>query len=169
MIMKGFEHMSKTITICFSASGVTKRAAKLIADTLNTELIEIMPETPYTKEDLNWRDKSSRTSLEMSDKSTRPEIQNEKLDFSGVDTVFLGFPIWWYVAPTIVNSFLEANDFTGKTIYLLATQGSFGFASSTSDVKDLAKGAEVVEGLSIYCDDIPNARAEITEWLKKIK
>ena len=150
MIMKGFEHMSKNITICFSASGVTKRAAKLIADTLNTELIEIMPETPYTKEDLNWRDKSSRTSLAMSDKSTRPEIQNEKIDFSGVDTVFLGFPIWWYVAPTIVNSFLEANDFSGKKIVLFATSGGSDFGKTVQFLKNSVSADTVIEEGKVF-------------------
>ena len=150
MIMKGFEHMSKNITICFSASGVTKRAAKLIADTLNTELIEIMPEKPYTKEDLNWRDKSSRTSLELSDKSTRPEIQNEKIDFSGVDTVFLGFPIWWYVAPTIVNSFLEANDFSGKKIVLFATSGGSDFGKTVKFLKNSVSADTVIEEGKVF-------------------
>ncbi len=145
--MKGFEKMSKNITICFSASGVTKRISQLIADTLQSELIEITPKTPYTREDLNWRDKSSRTTLEMSDKSSRPEITNEKLDLSGVDTVFLGFPVWWYIAPTIVNTFLEANDFSNKRIVLFATSGGSGFGKTVQFLKNsVSDNAELIEG-----------------------
>ena len=128
--------MSKYITICFSASGVTKKAASLIADTLSSKLVEIVPKVPYTKEDLNWRNKSSRTTLEMSDKSSRPEITNDKVDLSGVETVFLGFPIWWYIAPTIVNTFLEANDFSGKRIVLFATSGGSDFGKTVQFLKN---------------------------------
>ena len=139
--------MSKNITVCFSASGVTKRAAQLIADTLNTELIEITPKTAYTKEDLNWRDKNSRSTLEMSDKSSRPEITNEKVDFSGVDTVFLGFPVWWYIAPTIVNTFLEANDLSGKRIVLFATSGGSDFGKTVQFLKNsVASDTMISEG-----------------------
>ncbi|WP_028509741.1 flavodoxin [Ruminococcus sp. NK3A76] len=139
--------MSKNITVCFSASGVTKRAAQLIADTLNTELIEITPKTAYTKEDLNWRDKNSRSTLEMSDKSSRPEITNEKVDLSGVDTVFLGFPVWWYIAPTIVNTFLEANDLSGKRIVLFATSGGSDFGKTVQFLKNsVASDTVISEG-----------------------
>ncbi len=139
--------MSKNITVCFSASGVTKRAAQLIADTLNTELIEITPKIAYTKEDLNWRDKNSRSTLEMSDKSSRPEITNEKVDLSGVDTVFLGFPVWWYIAPTIVNTFLEANDLSGKRIVLFATSGGSDFGKTVQFLKNsVASDTVISEG-----------------------
>ena len=139
--------MSKYITICFSASGVTKKTASLIADTLSSELVEIVPKVPYTKEDLNWRNKSSRTTLEMSDKSSRPEITNDKVDLSGVETVFLGFPIWWYIAPTIVNTFLEANDFSGKRIVLFATSGGSDFGKTVQFLKNsVSPDTEIVEG-----------------------
>ena len=139
--------MSKNITICFSASGVTKRTAQLIANTLDTELLEIIPKEAYTKQDLNWRDKSSRTTLEMSDKTSRPEIVNEKADLSDVDTVFLGFPMWWYIAPTIVNTFLEANDLSGKKIVLFATSGGSGFGKTVQFLKNsVSPDTEIVEG-----------------------
>ena len=139
--------MSKNITICFSASGVTKRAAGLIADTLHSELIEIIPNIPYTREDLNWRNKSSRSTLEMSDKSSRPEISNPPVDFEDVDTVFLGFPVWWYIAPTIVNTFLEANDLSGKRIVLFATSGGSGFGKTVQFLKNsVSPDTEIVEG-----------------------
>ena len=139
--------MSKNITICFSASGVTKRTAQLIANTLDTELLEIIPKEAYTKQDLNWRDTSSRRTLEMSDKTSRPEIVNEKADLSDVDTVFLGFPMWWYIAPTIVNTFLEANDLSGKKIVLFATSGGSGFGKTVQFLKNsVSPDTEIVEG-----------------------
>ena len=156
--------MSKYITICFSASGVTKKAASLIADTLSSKLVEIVPKVPYTKEDLNWRNKSSRTTLEMSDKSSRPEITNDKVDLSGVETVFLGFPIWWYIAPTIVNTFLEANDFSGKRIVLFATSGGSDFGKTVQFLKNsVSPDTEIVEGrvFSSRADD-----KDITDFAK---
>ena len=156
--------MSKYITICFSASGVTKKAASLIADTLSSKLVEIVPKVPYTKEDLNWRNKSSRTTLEMSDKSSRPEITNDKVDLSGVETVFLGFPIWWYIAPTIVNTFLEANDFSGKRIVLFATSGGSDFGKTVQFLKNsVSHDTEIVEGrvFSSRADD-----KDITDFAK---
>ena len=156
--------MSKYITICFSASGVTKKAASLIADTLSSKLVEIVPKVPYTKEDLNWRNKSSRTTLEMSDKSSRPEITNDKVDLSGVETVFLGFPIWWYIAPTIVNTFLEANDFSGKRIVLFATSGGSDFGKTVQFLKNsVSPDTEIVEGrvFSSRTDD-----KDITDFAK---
>ena len=156
--------MSKYITICFSASGVTKKAASLIADTLSSKLVEIVPKVPYTKEDLNWRNKSSRTTLEMSDKSSRPEITNDKVDLSGVETVFLGFPIWWYIAPTIVNTFLEANDFSGKRIVLFATSGGSDFGKTVQFLKNsVSTDTEIVEGrvFSSRADD-----KDITDFAK---
>ena len=156
--------MSKYITICFSASGVTKKAASLIAATLSSKLVEIVPKVPYTKEDLNWRNKSSRTTLEMSDKSSRPEITNDKVDLSGVETVFLGFPIWWYIAPTIVNTFLEANDFSGKRIVLFATSGGSDFGKTVQFLKNsVSHDTEIVEGrvFSSRADD-----KDITDFAK---
>ena len=139
--------MSRTIIVYFSASGVTKRVAGKIAEITGSQLAEITPKTPYTPKDLNWRDKGSRSTVEMSDKSSRPEIVDGKLDLSEVDTVFLGFPMWWYIAPTIVNTFLEANDFSGKRIILFATSGGSGFGKTIQFLKNsVSHEAEIIEG-----------------------
>ena len=139
--------MSKYLVACFSAGGGTKNTAQIIADALSSPLVEITPKVAYTREDLNWRNKESRTTKEMSDRSSRPEIINEKLDLSDVDTVFLGFPLWWYIAPTIVNTFLEANDFSGKKIVLFATSGGSGFGKTVSFLKNsVSPDTEIIEG-----------------------
>lgn len=128
--------MSKKLVAYFSASGVTKNAAEKLAEAAQADLYEICPETPYTNADLNWMDSSSRSSKEMKDKSFRPPLKDRDAGISEYDVVFLGFPIWWYVAPTIINTFLEAYDFSGKTIVLFATSGGSGFGKT---VKELAK------------------------------
>ena len=107
----------------FSASGTTAKAAKVLAKAADADLYEIKPAIPYTRADLNWMDKGSRSSVEMSDKHSRPALADTDAPIAGHDVIFLGFPIWWYVAPTIVNTFLESYDFTGKTIILFATSG----------------------------------------------
>ena len=113
----------KTLVAYFSASGVTKRAAQALARAAGADLYEIKPEVPYTKADLNWMDKKSRSTLEMQDKSSRPAILKGDLDVSGYDTILLGFPIWWYIAPTIINTFLEKYDLKGKEIIPFCTSG----------------------------------------------
>ncbi|MBR1750623.1 MAG: flavodoxin [Ruminococcus sp.] len=139
--------MSKTVVAYFSASGKTDQVAKRIADRIGCETFEIKPKQPYTNEDLNWRSKSSRSTVEMSDKSSRPEVDSPKVDLSDVDTVFVGFPMWWYIAPTIVNTFLEANDFSGKKIILFATSGGSGFGKTVQNLKNsVAADADIVEG-----------------------
>ena len=113
----------------FSASGTTAKAAKVLAKAADADLYEIKPAIPYTRADLNWMDKGSRSSVEMSDKHSRPALADTDAPIAGHDVIFLGFPIWWYVAPTIVNTFLESYDFTGKTIILFATSGGSGRAN----------------------------------------
>ncbi len=115
--------MSKTLVAYFSASGVTKKAAEMVASAADADLYEIAPKVPYTRADLDWMNKKSRSSIEMGDKSIRPEMADSDLDVSGYDKILIGFPIWWYVAPTIINTFLEAHDFSGKKIVLFATSG----------------------------------------------
>ena len=144
--------------------GNTQLMAYMIQDAIGSEVIPIT--LTGEKYPSSYMDTVSVGSREIKE-DARPAI--EDIDISGHNKIILVYPIWWGTVPMPVATFLETNDFTGKTIYLLATQGSFGFASSTSDIKKMAKGAEVIEGLSIYCDDIPNARTEITGWLKKIK
>lgn len=119
--------MSKTLIAYFSASGTTAKAAKKLSEAIGADLYEIRPAVPYTEEDLNWMDKKSRSSIEMNDRSFRPELADHDADIAAYDKIFLGFPIWWYVAPTIINSFLESYDFSGKTIILFATSGGSRF------------------------------------------
>lgn len=115
--------MSKKLVAYFSASGVTAKVADMLADAVGADIYEICPEAPYTKADLNWMDKKARSTIEMNDKTIRPAIANSNAEVEQYDVIFLGFPIWWYVAPTIINTFLESYDFSGKKIILFATSG----------------------------------------------
>ena len=116
----------KTLVAYFSASGQTAKLAKTLADVTGGDLFEIAPETAYTAADLDWMDKKSRSTIEMKDPKSRPAIAGKVADMAPYDTVFVGFPIWWYVAPTIVNAFLEGYDFAGKTVVPFATSGGSG-------------------------------------------
>ena len=127
--------MKKTLIVYFSATGNTKAAAEKLAREFNADLYEITPETPYTAADLDWRDKSSRSTLEMKDKSSRPAIKGVCENIAQYDTVWIGFPVWWYTAPTIVNTFIEAHDLSGKVLNVFATSGGSGVKGSASDLK----------------------------------
>lgn len=118
--------MKKALIAYFSASGVTARLAQNLAMAVGGDLYEIKPKVPYTSADLNWNDKNSRSSREMEDKSSRPEIAGKLENMDEYDTIFVGFPIWWYIAPTIINTFLESYDFSGKTVIPFATSGGSG-------------------------------------------
>ena len=155
--------MSKILVAYFSASGVTAKAAKALASASGADLFEIVPETPYTKADLNWMDKQSRSSVEMADQSSRPAIASHVDNIEQYDTVFVGYPIWWYVAPTIINTFLESYDFAGKKIALFATSGGSGFGKTVSRLEgSVDKSAEFVS------EKLLNraGKAEIESWLK---
>ena len=136
----------KNLVVYFSATGTTAAAAKKLADAIGADIYEIKPEVPYVKKDLVWMNPLSRTTKEMHNKSSRPAIIMDGAPVADCDTVFLGFPIWWYIAPTIINTFLEAYDFTGKKIILFATSGGSGFGKAVSHLKPSAPGAEIVEG-----------------------
>ena len=138
--------MGKKLVAYFSASGTTRKVAEMIAETTAADLYEILPKQPYTKADLDWMDKKSRSSIEMGDKSFRPAIVKDELDLSRYDQILLGFPIWWYVAPTIVNTFLESYDFTGKNITLFATSGGSGFGKTAEELQVSAPNAVIKEG-----------------------
>lgn len=138
--------MSKTLVAYFSASGTTKKKAEIIAEGLGADTYEIQPKIPYTKADLNWLDKKSRSSVEMGNKKFRPELADKDANIAAYDKILLGFPIWWYVAPTIINTFLESYDFTGKKIVLFATSGGSSFGNTVRELKPSATGAEIVEG-----------------------
>lgn len=127
--------MKKKLVAYFSASGVTKKVAERIADIANADLFEIKPAVLYTDADLNWQDKKSRSSVEMNDPMSRPEIAVKVEDMSQYETVIIGFPIWWYTAPTIIKTFLESYDFSDKKIALFATSGGSGLGKTVSDLK----------------------------------
>ena len=136
----------KTLFAYFSASGVTKKVAEKIAAAANGDLFQIEPEIAYSEKDLNWMNKNSRSSLEMSDKDFRPAMIKKELNLSEYDSILLGFPIWWYVAPTIINTFLESYDFSGKKITLFATSGGSGFGNTVQELRNSAPDAHIVEG-----------------------
>lgn len=138
--------MSKKLVAYFSASGVTEKMAKTLAEVTGADLFEIQSAVPYTTADLDWMNKKSRSSVEMSNPDSRPEIGNKIPDMGQYDTVFVGFPIWWYVAPTIINTFLESYDFTGKKIATFATSGGSGMGKTDSILKKCAPNADWKEG-----------------------
>ena len=139
--------MSKLLIAYFSASGTTAKVAKQLSQATNADLYEIKPKTPYTKADLNWMDKNSRSSIEMNDKSFRPALKDKDANIQAYDIVALGFPIWWYVAPNIINTFLESYDFSGKTVVLFATSGGSGFGKTVSELKNsIAADTKIIEG-----------------------
>ena len=156
--------MSKKLVAFFSASGTTKKVAQMIAEEVKVDLFEIEPKIPYTKADLDWMSKKSRSSVEMSDKKYRPEIMEKEIDMSSYDEIFLGFPIWWYVAPTIVNTFLEAYDFSGKKIVLFATSGGSGFGNTVKELQPSTPDAVITEGSLLNC----GTKQEITEWINSL-
>ena len=138
--------MTKKLVAYFSASGVTAKVAKKLAEAAGADLYEIKPAVPYTSADLNWNDKQSRSSVEMGDRSSRPAIADSDANIASYDVVYVGFPIWWYVAPTIVNTFLESYDFSGKKIVLFATSGGSGFGKAAQGLQPSAPKATIVEG-----------------------
>ena len=139
--------MSKKLIAYFSATGRTAKVAKLLAETLGADIHEIQPKVPYTKADLNWLNKKSRSSVEMNNKTFRPEIAESNVQIAEYDVIFLGFPIWWYVAPTIINTFLESSDFSGKKIILFATSGGSKFGKTVEELKvSVSADTEIIEG-----------------------
>ncbi|MBQ9697921.1 MAG: NAD(P)H-dependent oxidoreductase [Acidaminococcaceae bacterium] len=157
--------MKKTLVAYFSATGTTAAAAKKLAAAAGADMYEIKPAVPYTKEDLNWMNKSSRSSVEMNDKSSRPALADTSAAVSAYDTILLGFPIWWYIAPTIINTFLESYDFAGKKIVLFATSGGSGFGRAVESLKGSCPGATVVEGKLL--NRVPDA-AELKKWVESL-
>ena len=139
--------MSKKLVAYFSASGVTAKVSDILADAVGADIYEIRPEVPYTKADLNWMDKKSRSTIEMNDRTSRPAIADKNAKVEQYDTIFLGFPIWWYRAPSIINTFLESYDFTGKRIILFATSGGSKFGKTVEELKvSVSASCEIIEG-----------------------
>ena len=157
--------MSKKLVAYFSASGVTAKVADTLAKAAGADLYEIKPAIPYTEADLDWRNKDSRSSVEMRDPASRPTIGSAAVDMSEYDTLFVGFPIWWYVAPTIINTFLESYDLSGKTIIPFATSGSSGMGKTNERLSPSCKGAKLCEG-KVFKADTP--ASQLSEWAKQL-
>jgi len=157
--------MSKKLVAYFSPGGTTAGVARLLAEAAGADLYEIKPQTPYTRADLDWMNKKSRTSVEMNDPSFRPPLADKDAHIADYDTVFLGFPIWWYVAPTIINTFLESYDFSGKTVVLFATSGGSGFGKAAAGLKNSASGAIIREGKIL---NGRQTREALAAWIKSL-
>lgn len=158
--------MSKKVLVAyFSASGVTAGVAEKLAKAADAELYEIKPEVPYTTADLDWMDKKSRSTVEMADKTSRPKIEGSVSNMNEYNTIFVGFPIWWYVAPTIINTFLESYELSGKTIILFATSGGSGFGKTVDHLADSCKGAILREGKVLRRTV---SESELTDWVKSL-
>lgn len=156
--------MSKVLVAYFSASGVTAGLAKNLASAVGADLHEIKPEKPYTKADLNWNDKNSRSTVEMNDKSFRPAVANKVENMAQYDAIFVGFPIWWYIAPTIINTFLEQYDLTGKKIIPFATSGGSGMGNTNEELAPSCAGATLLEGKKLSANASIN---ELKAWAEK--
>lgn len=153
--------MNKKLVAYFSASGVTAGVAKTLAEAAGADLYEIKPEVSYTKADLNWMDKNARSTIEMHDLAFCPAMADRNANIADYDTIFVGFPIWWYIAPTIINTFLESYDFAGKTIILFATSGGSGFGKTVPNLANSCPGAILKEGKILS----PKAtKEELTAW-----
>lgn len=158
--------MSRILVAYFSASGVTAKVAENLAETIGADIFCIEPEIPYTKSDLDWTNKESRSSIEMNDPTSRPSIKDKRDNMDDYDTVFVGFPIWWYVAPTIINTFLESYDFTGKTIIPFATSGGSGMGKTNEKLLPSCPGARLVEGKVLSGKA---SKAELSDWIDSLQ
>ena len=154
----------KRLVAYFSASKTTEKVANMIAEEGGYDICEITPKEAYTKADLNWMDKKSRSSVEMKDKKIRPEIKDNDIDMSQYDEIILGFPIWWYVAPTIINTFLESYDFSGKTIVPFATSGGSGMGKTNQELAPSCPGAILEEGKRFEANA---GESELKIWAEK--
>ncbi len=157
--------MGKKLVAYFSASGVTRGVARAVAEVAEADLFEIKPSVPYTNADLNWQDKNSRSSIEMQNPNSRPEVESKLDNMDEYDTVFVGFPIWWYIAPTIINTFFESYDFNGKTIVVFATSGGSGFGKTVEKLKNSCPGAIIKEG-KMFKSGVD--KTELKLWVDKV-
>lgn len=157
--------MSKVLVAYFSASGVTKRVAENLASVAGADLFEIVPEQIYTSEDLNWQDKQSRSSVEMNDRNCRPAIASKVEDISQYSHVFVGFPVWWYREPSIVDTFMESYDWNGITVIPFCTSGGSGLGDAGKNMQALGKGANVIDGKRLSGTV---SEAELKTWIDQI-
>ncbi len=157
--------MSKKLVAFFSCTGTTKKVAENLAKAIGSDLYEILPTKLYTNADLNWTDKTSRSSLEMNDKNSRPEIATKVSNMEDYDTIFIGFPIWWYVAPKIINTFLESYDFSGKKIIVFCTSGGSGLGNTVANLEQsISSNTEIIEGKRFGAN---TSIEELKEWANK--
>ena len=157
--------MSKKLVAFFSASGTTKKVAEMIAEEAKADLFEIEPKVPYTKADLDWMNKKSRSSVEMSDKKYRPAIMKKEMDMSSYDEILLGFPIWWYREPMVIRTFLSRYQWKGKTIIPFCTSLEVDIPQARSDIMKLAPGAAVLEGRR-FATENANLASEVKSWVQ---
>lgn len=153
--------MSRKLVAYFSASGVTAKVAETLAEAIGADIFEIEPKVPYTKADLDWTNRQSRSSIEMNDPASRPAIAGVRDNMADYDTLFVGFPIWWYVAPTIINTFLESHDLTGKTIIPFATSGGSGMGKTNEKLLPSCAGAKLIEG-KVFKSNV--SKVEMNQW-----
>ncbi len=158
-----YDKQKKSLIVYFSATGTTAGVAKNIAEITGGELYEIVPQTPYTSADLNWRNKQSRSSVEMKDPASRPAIKGKKENIADYDVIFIGYPIWWNVAPVILNTFIESHHLQGKTVMPFATSGSSSIDNSVAELKKRYPEINWKNGKRLNNAD----KQTITEWLKK--
>lgn len=156
--------MQRKLVAYFSASGTTAKVAETLADAIGADIFELAPAVPYTTEDLNWRDANARSTVEMKNPASRPAIARKRGNMDEYDTIFLGFPIWWYMAPTIVNTFLESYDLAGKTIVPFATSGGSDMGQTNERLRPSCPGATLQEGC-VFQGTI--SRAELAKWAQE--
>lgn len=156
---------SNILVAYFSATNTTEGVAEHIANGLNAELYEIVPEQPYTSADLDWNDNDSRSTIEMNDPNARPEISGSVENMDQYDVVFIGYPIWWGEAPRIISTFMESYDFSGKTIVPFCTSGGSGIDSSAANLEQLTSGAQWLEGRRLNGSD---SQEKIMEWVNSL-
>lgn len=158
--------MSNKLVAYFSASGTTAKVAEMLAESIGADIFEIEPKIRYTKADLDWTNLKSRSSIEMNDPASRPEINMTRDNMECYDTIYVGFPVWWYVAPTIVNTFLEGYDLTGKTIIPFATSGGSDMGRTNEKLLPSCKGAKLLEG-KVFKASVSGA--ELAKWAEGLE
>ena len=161
------DNKMKALITYFSATGTTKAVAEKISEITNADIYEIKPEVPYTSADLDWHDKKSRSTIEMQDKNSRPAIADKDAKIENYDVIYVGFPIWWYVAPTIINTFLESYDFSGKTVILFATSGGSGFGKTVENLKGSCSPETIIKEGKVFSGR--STEADIESWVKSLK
>ena len=158
--------MNRTLVAYFFASGVTAKLAENLAEAIGADIFEIEPEEPYTRADLDWTNKKSRSTIEMNDPNSRPAVKYIRDNMQDYDTIFVAFPVWWYVAPTIINTFLEGYDLSGKTIIPFATSGGSGMGKTNEKLLPSCKGAKLIEGKVLSGRA---SKAELSEWVDSLE